>query len=291
MRTLPPGLQAHLDSGATTLALAWRVTRADGTVQGFTEHDADLSFDSTLFAARSGFTGSAIASELGLAATDADIAGALDAETITENDLIAGRYDAARVETFAVNWQDTTQHLLLHAGEIGEVRRTGRAFRAELRGLAERLNVPIGRTYQPLCDAALGDARCRVTLTPQTATLLAAPAPHALTTQDLGSHPDGHFAHGTLLWETGMNAGTRADIRTHASANGIATLTLWREPPFPPAPGDAFTVLPGCDKTFAACKEKFANHLNFRGFPAMPGNDWLTAGPSQSEPRDGGARA
>jgi hypothetical protein len=41
--------------------------------------------------------------------------------------------------------------------------------------------------------------------------------------------------------------------------------------------GDAFTVTAGCDKHFATCQAKFANAVNFRGFPHMPGNDFVTA--------------
>ncbi len=37
--------------------------------------------------------------------------------------------------------------------------------------------------------------------------------------------------------------------------------------------GDGFEVTVGCDKAFATCKAKFANALNFRGFPHLPGND------------------
>ena len=46
----------------------------------------------------------------------------------------------------------------------------------------------------------------------------------------------------------------------------------------PPSPeaviaGDAFTVTPGCDKQFSTCHDKFANVVNFRGFPHIPGQD------------------
>ena len=37
--------------------------------------------------------------------------------------------------------------------------------------------------------------------------------------------------------------------------------------------GISFRMLPGCDKSFAQCKAKFANSANFRGFPHLPGND------------------
>ena len=55
MKSLPLAFQSHLDSGATTLAWCWRLTRGDGLVQGFTDHDRDLAFDGTTFAAATGF--------------------------------------------------------------------------------------------------------------------------------------------------------------------------------------------------------------------------------------------
>ena len=39
MKSLPTGMQAHLDDGTTTLAWCWRIQRADGAVFGFTDHD------------------------------------------------------------------------------------------------------------------------------------------------------------------------------------------------------------------------------------------------------------
>ncbi len=39
MRTIPSALQAKLDSGVTTLCRCWIVTRRDGVVLGFTDHD------------------------------------------------------------------------------------------------------------------------------------------------------------------------------------------------------------------------------------------------------------
>src|SRR5262245_59805600 len=60
MKSLPAPLQSHLDTGATTLAWCWRVTRNDGTHLGFTDHDRDLAFDGTVFEASTGFTASEI---------------------------------------------------------------------------------------------------------------------------------------------------------------------------------------------------------------------------------------
>jgi uncharacterized phage protein (TIGR02218 family) len=41
------------------------------------------------------------------------------------------------------------------------------------------------------------------------------------------------------------------------------------------AAGDAVVLRAGCDKQFSTCRAKFANAQNFRGFPHMPGNDFV----------------
>ena len=52
----------------------------------------------------------------------------------------------------------------------------------------------------------------------------------------------------------------------------------------PIAVGDAFTVTAGCDKLFATCQSRFSNSANFRGFPHIPGNDFVVSYPVQGEP-------
>ncbi len=44
-----------------------------------------------------------------------------------------------------------------------------------------------------------------------------------------------------------------------------------------------------CDQRFETCKQVFDNTENFRGFPHMPGNDFVLAGPA-AEGNDGGRR-
>jgi hypothetical protein len=105
MRDIPAGLKTHLDETSTTLCHAWRLTRSDGLVMGFTEHDRALSFDGTVFSAATGFRGSEVETGLGLEADAAEIEGAFSDAAISPDDLALGRYDGARVETFLVNWQ------------------------------------------------------------------------------------------------------------------------------------------------------------------------------------------
>ena len=46
----------------------------------------------------------------------------------------------------------------------------------------------------------------------------------------------------------------------------------------------------GCDKRFGTCGTRFANTLNFRGFPTIPGDDYLTTYPAEGERHDGTSR-
>ena len=69
--------------------------------------------------------------------------------------------------------------------------------------------------------------------------------------------------------------GASLDVEGHElNPDGTAELALWIPPERALEAGQAFTLTAGCDKTFATCKARFANHLNFRGFPHVPGADF-----------------
>lgn len=289
MRVIPAPLAAHLATGATTLATCWTVRRADGAKLGFTDHDRDLTVDGVVCRARTGFEGTQVQAELGLAVTGGEVAGALSSEGLTEADLEAGLYDAAAVETWLVNWTDPGQVLLLGRSTVGEVRRQDSAFSAELRSAAHRLDQVQGRRFGRGCDADLGDGRCRVDL--------AAAGLHAeavvlagdgrLTVTAALSMPAGRCAGGRLLFTGGANAGRSVEVKRHTAADGIAALALWRPMAEPIQPGDPFTVTAGCDKSLATCRDVFGNVANHRGFPHIPGNDQVLGYASSSADNDG----
>ena len=53
---LSAAFKAHLKGGTTSVCRCWAVTRADGLVLGFTDHDGVLSFDGVTFVANGGMT-------------------------------------------------------------------------------------------------------------------------------------------------------------------------------------------------------------------------------------------
>ena len=165
MRNIPSDLQTKLDSGVTTLCRCWIVTRRDGIVQGFTDHDEDIVLGDVTCRAGTGLSGSEASAQLGLAVQGMELAGALSDDALNEADLAAGRYDAAAVEVHLVDWSEPSLHVLLNKGVLGEVRREGAAFTVELRSLAHRLAEDSGQLYTATCSADLGDVRCTVDLT------------------------------------------------------------------------------------------------------------------------------
>jgi uncharacterized phage protein (TIGR02218 family) len=211
MRTVPDALAARIESGAATLCHVWRLTRADGAVSGFTDHDQDLLHDGLVCVAGGGWTAGASQSGLGPGgAGSMAAAGVLDAEGLDPADLAAGLYDGATVECRRVDWSAPHLFVSLWTATISRVRRDGEAFTADLEGPMAQLQRVAGRSYGRLCDANLGDDRCGVE----------------------PSHPE---------------------------------------------------YAAGCDK-------RFGNSLNFRGFPAIPGNDFLSRWPADGERHDGTSR-
>jgi uncharacterized phage protein (TIGR02218 family) len=281
MRTLPPGLAAHLESGTTTLCWCWRLTRRDGVRQGFTDHDRDLDFDGTTFEAAAGFEASEVRESLGLSVDNLEITGALSSDHLADEDLSAGLYDDAEVEIFRVNWADPLQRVLLRAGTLGEVKRSGQAFAAEVRGLSHYLLQPKGRVFQYACDADVGDARCGVALSGATytgsGTVVSVLSDRRFAASGLDHFESDWFTRGLVTFLSGAATGQKIEVRRHARAADVTTFELWQPVRQPLTTGMTFTVSAGCDKSHRTCRAKFANIANFRGFPHMPGNDFLTA--------------
>ncbi len=277
MKSLSIGLQAHLDEGTTTLAWCWRITRSDGVAFGFTDHDLGLVFDGTAFEPESGLTASEVRSGSDLSVDAQDAAGVLSSDRITETDILGGRWDNAEVEVWRVNWADPSQRVLMRRGAIGQIRRGRLAFVAEVRSLAHVLGQTVGRTFQATCDAALGDARCSIDLDDSafkgTGAVTGLLRDRSFTVSGLGGFSITWFTLGTLEWTSGANAGRRAEVLGHDLTGGVTVLTLLEAPIRTIANGDAFTVRAGCDKRIETCGTKFANTVNFRGFPSIPGQD------------------
>jgi uncharacterized phage protein (TIGR02218 family) len=293
MKTLDPGLAAHLAGGVTTLCHCWRVERKDGIVLGFTDHDRDLLIEGVTYKAATGFAATAIEDQLGLAVSNLDVDGAFSSAAITEDDLNAGVYDDAAVSIMRVNWQDVSQRVVLRSGFLGQITRGEAAFSAELRGLAAKLDQSAGRIFQRTCAWELGDARCGVDLdAPERhggGTVESVISSFEFTASRIDSFASGVFGRGKIVWTAGDNAGLAIEVKSHTQGSPDSRLSLFLPAPRPIQVGDTFTITAGCDKRLETCRDRFGNVVNFGGFPHMPGNDFVLGVAKQGDNNTGGS--
>ena len=293
MRSVPPAFQSQLDSGATTHCRCWRIDRNFGEPLGFTDHDENVLFDGIVFESAAGFDASEIETSLGLAVDNGAASGALQSDKIAESDIRNGDYDGAEIRQWVVDWRNPSNRLLTFRGEIGEIKRGEQAFEVELRGISERLNRAVGRSFMHICDAEMGDVRCKFDLAAPgfrgTGGVLSVEDARTLRASGLSAFSEGWFDDGVLRWTTGALAGRRARVAVHRQGADGAFIALAAEMASPPTAGDAFEIDAGCDKRVETCRTKFANAKNFRGFPFMPGDSWVAAYPVEGGEYDGGS--
>lgn len=286
-------LLVHLDSEVATVCRCWAVRRRDGRAFGFTDHDEDLAFEGVLFRADTGLTAEAMQQSTGLSVDNSEAFGALTDASVTEDDIRAGRFDGARVTAWLVNWAVPEERMLQFHGTIGEVRRVAGAFRAELRGLTEALNQPQGLVYQPNCSAVLGDRRCRFDLDRPgfAAEVPAEGVEHGklLSFAGLRGFTDRWFEGGCVAVLSGAAEGLSGIVKNDRRRPDGRFLELWEALRQPLLAGDRLRIEAGCDKRPETCRGKFGNQANFRGFPHIPGEDWLMAHPARSGANDGGS--
>ncbi len=286
-------LDLHLKSGATAVSRCWRVTRADGTAFGFTDHDLNLAFDGTVFRANTGMSAAALSQTTGLSVDNTEAVGALSDAAITEDDIFAGRFDGAEVEAWLVQWAAPENRVLQFRGSLGEITRANGAFSAELRGLAEQMNVPTGRVYQRTCQAVLGDAECGFDLTTAgyaTEAVVTSTDGRIFTFDGVINFEPRWFERGRLSVLSGAANGLSGAVKLDRVTDGVRHVQLWDSLREDIAAGDTIRLTAGCDKRMETCRLKFTNLLNFQGFPDIPGEDWQVAHPTRLSSRSGGSR-
>lgn len=288
-------LHEHLAGGVTTVARAWSVTMADGSTLGFTDHDQTLTFDGISFQAQTGLTARALTQATGLSVDNTEAMGALSDTAIREEDIAAGRYDGAEVTSWLVNWADVSQRKILFRGHIGEIRRGEGAFHAELRGLTDGLNRPVGRVFQKPCTAVLGDAACQFDLSSggyrHEGPCVSSEDGRVFGFTDLSAFEAGWFQRGRLEVRSGAATGLAGMIkRDLQEGGGLRLIELWEPLRAEILPGDEILLHAGCDKRFETCRLKFNNLINFQGFPDIPEEDWITVQPQSAATKSGGSR-
>lgn len=263
--------------GSTTLATCWKATLVNGTVYAATSLDRDLVFSGVTYLAASSYRPSNVDSSNELNPDNLELDGYLSASFITDADIQAGLWDYAAIELFEINYLDTSiGRNLIRSGTLGQVKTGRQTFNAELRGLMQAYSRVIGRLTTQTCTADLGDARCTKVLTSFTFTGTVTSATGNRVVSDSGrTQANDYFTGGKVTFTSGPNTGLSMEVTAYT----VGVLTLALAMPYTVSAGNTYSVIAGCTKRFSEdCVGKFANGVNFRGFPHVPGVSIWKAG-------------
>ena len=262
------------DKEVASLAFCWRVERKDGAGLALTSHDRALTVAGARYEPAPGMTPSAIRMELGLEPRSSEVAGALSSIAISETDILAGRWDGAALELFAVDWESGAEAAVeLLSGTLGQVTARDGEFSVDLLGAATGLEGPVYPLTSPECRAELGDSNCRLDMSGRTIRAKVIEAAGHLLTVDQAI--DERFRFGRIRFLGGPANG---EVRVILAASDDQ-ISLRSAPNGGVAPGTALDIVEGCDKRLETCAARFGNAENFRGEPHLPGNDLLTRYP------------
>lgn len=300
MRDIASALQAHFLEEELTIAACWAIQRSDGTWVRGTAHGADITISSGdytgTYKGGTAFMASDVQSGSSTDVQNLEVEGLfMEANVdITVEDIAAKIYDQARSILFICNWKAPDDgQLVVLGGTLGEFYQdsSGR-FRSEVRGITQNLTQQITRTASERCDVKrFGDERCKfnVAAVSRTGTIDAVQDRRRFTaTLDAGPAPltDVYYLGGVLTFTSGDNDTYKGEVRAHDVVDGMEEIDilLWDEMPADIAVNDTFTLEPGCDRTYGACRYTHDNLLNMRavGYFGV-GGDRIAAGPSGAQ--------
>jgi len=279
-KTIGANLLTHIQQEVTTLAVLWKLTRADTTVMGFTNHDRNITYGGVTYEADTGFAPTNIENKSDLTVDNLDVQTLIKSDSITEADIMAGLYDNARIDIWLVNYTNLTQGHLILAGDwcVGQIQMKDNQFIGEVRSMKQKLDRAIVERYSAECRAELGDTRCGVTLATYTytGTVTSVVSTRSFIDTSRAQATD-LFAYGKLTWTTGNNTGRSVEIKSFTPASD--TFLLYEAMPETIQVGDAYSAIYGCDKLKETCYGRFLNYWNFRGEPLVPTYDKILQRP------------
>jgi uncharacterized phage protein (TIGR02218 family) len=294
MKLIPAALQAHYDTGATSLAYAILIQRGDGLLFGFTSNSEPLTLDlspwdsvswnlalETAFEFDSvqGLDVSSIVTTAGLNVDNLDLTTLDDGSLFDRDDVMAGRWRNARFRVFRYRWDVATtvddDVEKITDGTFGDITLGENTLTIELRGLAQRLQQPVGIVSQQTCRARYGEAglgKCNKDISAETFNLTVTSVTDKQTfTASAATQASDYFGEGIVTWSTGNNAGVPQKVRSFASGGFVLVLPMV----LPIQVGDTFTAIRGCRKRLADCVAR-SNAVNFQGEPHRPTLDEMT---------------
>lgn len=181
-----------------------------------------------------------------------------------------GLLDGARLQVERLltdKWTDTSRGtVVLFEGEVAGVDPSSTQSVIHVKSDLEKHNIQMPHIiFQPACGNSFGDPACGINLATLTDTGSAGSGTNASQVNVGTGHADGYYNLGVIQMTSGAALGSRRAVKSYIG--GIVTPAI----PFSstPAPGDTYSIYPGCARTQSSCTG-YSNLTRFRGMPYVP---------------------
>ena len=269
----------------TRLCKTWKIISKDNTEYKVTDFNNDLIIENERYTALNTFKGFATSFSNTFEIDNTEIEGVFNLNWINEEDIVAGKFEDAKITINLVDWYDKTIFKNLFNGYIGNQsisysKNGGREFKFEGLSLIRDLsknnsNITSSRCRHKFLEPGYGkcDRSFSIESTPtansvRVRTTVTGVLNNVTITAGAGADNFQGYQYGIILFETGKLKGTEIFI---GSANGT-TINLMFGMKILPEIGDQILITRNCDKSIQAC-QSYNNTENFGGFPRMPGFD------------------
>ena len=269
MKYASPALIAYLAANCAFLqADLYQITLQTGQVFRWTDADTNLTYGGNLYTAAVDNGGEPVlergeirtARGLEVSTMDLTLFCGQSAQFLGVNATLAahnGAFDNAEVQVVRVvmpTWGDTTTlgGTILFDGLVAAVDLGGTEVILHVASTPVLLTVQMPKTlFLPACANTFGDASCGISI--PSLTVPGAVAGGSTATAILGApaQPANYYQNGVLSFTSGACAGTSVAVSIYDGT----TITPATALPATPAPGDTFTVYPGCARSMAACQK------------------------------------
>jgi uncharacterized phage protein (TIGR02218 family) len=269
MRYASPALIAYLAANSTFLmADLYQISLQTGQVFRWTDADINLTYAGNLYTAAVDNAGEPvlergeIRNTRGLEVSTMDLTQfcGQSAQVLGVNCTLAahnGAFDNAQVLVTRVvmpTWGDTTTlgGYILFDGLVADVDLGSTEVVLHVSSSTVLLAVQMPRTlFLPACANTFGDASCGISIPALTIIGTTASGSTATAIKGAPAQPANYYQNGVLSFTSGVCSGTSVAV----SAYDGTTITPATSLPATPAPGDTFTVYPGCARSMAACQK------------------------------------
>jgi uncharacterized phage protein (TIGR02218 family) len=289
------------------MAFLWTIEMSNGKMIRGTEHDLDVTLGDSInsppdspvdkyagtYRAIANVTAGDIASTSDMSVDNMEMTGAMAQAPytaipdVTVEEIEAGLLDMAPVTVLICNWQAPSHgYFAIKTGTLGDISRDSDGkYVTEVRGLTQLLSQIIIRTFSATCNVVkFGDHRCRMNVPAitivGTVVLETNRRQFSVALTQSSPRPLYSYVGGTLTFTTGANAGFSREVKVDPNFNE-GVIEFWDEFPADMAPGDAYTLAPGCDRKALTCIVIMNNFVHWRGYGIfIPGLLELLSGPA-----------